>query len=90
MQRLDGHKRMKIHEYQAKQILAEYGVAVPRGEVANTLEEASTAARKLLPAAPRASSSRRRFTPEAAARAAASRWRARARRPNSMPGRSSA
>jgi succinyl-CoA synthetase beta subunit len=34
---------MKIHEYQAKQILAKYGVAVPRGEVANTLEEASAA-----------------------------------------------
>jgi succinyl-CoA synthetase beta subunit len=38
---------MKIHEYQAKEILARYGVAVPRGEVANTLEEASTVARKL-------------------------------------------
>ena len=38
---------MKIHEYQAKEILAKYGVAVPRGEVANTLEEASTIARKL-------------------------------------------
>jgi succinyl-CoA synthetase beta subunit len=33
---------MKIHEYQAKEILAKYGVAVPRGEVANNLEEAST------------------------------------------------
>ncbi len=39
--------RMKIHEYQAKEILARYGVPVPRGEVANTLEEASTVARKL-------------------------------------------
>ena len=38
---------MKIHEFQAKEILARYGVAVPRGEVANTLEEASTIARKL-------------------------------------------
>jgi succinyl-CoA synthetase beta subunit len=38
---------MKIHEYQAKEILAKYGVAVPRGEVANTLEEASAAASKL-------------------------------------------
>jgi succinyl-CoA synthetase beta subunit len=38
---------IKIHEYQAKEILAKYGVAVPRGEVANTLEEASTIARKL-------------------------------------------
>jgi len=38
---------MKIHEYQAKEILAKYGVAVPRGEVANNLEEASTITRKL-------------------------------------------
>src|ERR1035441_6523608 len=38
---------LKIHEYQAKEILAKYGVAVPRGEVANNLEEASTIARKL-------------------------------------------
>ena len=38
---------MKIHEYQAKEILAKYGVAVPRGEVANTPEEASAVARKL-------------------------------------------
>jgi len=39
---------MKIHEYQAKTILAKYGVAVPRGEVALTREEAEEAARKLL------------------------------------------
>ena len=26
---------MKVHEYQAKSILARYGVAVPRGEVAD-------------------------------------------------------
>ena len=43
----NGPYPMKIHEYQAKKILAKYGVAVPRGEVANTLEEASTVARKL-------------------------------------------
>jgi succinyl-CoA synthetase beta subunit len=46
-QREDGTCLMKIHEYQAKEILAKYGVAVPRGEMANTLEEASTVARKL-------------------------------------------
>src|SRR5689334_6837982 len=40
-------KTMKIHEYQAKEILAKYGVAVPKGEVANTFEEASAVARKL-------------------------------------------
>ena len=39
---------MKIHEYQAKAILARYGVAVPRGEVAVTLEEASRVAGRLL------------------------------------------
>jgi succinyl-CoA synthetase beta subunit len=38
---------MKIHEYQAKEILAKYGVAVPRGEMANTPEEAAAVARKL-------------------------------------------
>ena len=38
---------MKIHEYQAKDILAKYGVAVPRGEVANTLEEALDVAKRL-------------------------------------------
>ena len=39
---------MKIHEYQAKTIVAKYGVPVPRGEVANTLPEAADAARLLL------------------------------------------
>ena len=38
---------MKIHEYQAKDILAKHGVAVPRGEVANTLDEALEVARRL-------------------------------------------
>ncbi len=38
---------MKIHEYQAKGILARYGVAVPRGEVATTREQAQAAAQKL-------------------------------------------
>src|ERR1700722_11537800 len=40
-------KRMKIHEYQAKDILERYGVAVPKGEVANTLEESLDVARRL-------------------------------------------
>ena len=39
---------MKIHEYQAKTILAKYGVAIPRGEMAQTREEAETAAQRLL------------------------------------------
>ena len=38
---------MNIHEYQAKQIFAEYGVPTPRGIVANTIEEAVDAAKEL-------------------------------------------
>src|SRR5437867_5723765 len=38
---------MKIHEYQAKAILARYGVTTPRGEVAFTKEEALQAAQRL-------------------------------------------
>ena len=38
---------MKIHEYQAKEILRKYGVPVPAGEMATTLEEADTAAKSL-------------------------------------------
>ncbi|MCC7175282.1 MAG: ADP-forming succinate--CoA ligase subunit beta [Bryobacterales bacterium] len=38
---------MKIHEYQAKGILARFGVPVPRGEVVYTPEEADSAARKI-------------------------------------------
>ena len=35
---------MKIHEYQAKQILAKYGVPVPRGSVAYSVNEATQVA----------------------------------------------
>jgi len=38
---------MKIHEYQAKQILARYGVRIPRGEIAYSKDEARRAADKL-------------------------------------------
>jgi succinyl-CoA synthetase beta subunit len=38
---------MKIHEYQAKQILAEYGVPVPKGRVASTPAEARAIAQEL-------------------------------------------
>src|ERR1700675_2339231 len=38
---------MKIHEYQAKAILAKYGVPVPRGEVAFTVDEVEAAAKKI-------------------------------------------
>src|ERR1700686_5242618 len=39
--------KMKIHEYQAKTILAKYNVPVPRGEVAFTVSEAETAAKNI-------------------------------------------
>src|SRR5579872_5820637 len=38
---------MKIHEYQAKAILAKYDAPVPRGEVAFTVDEADAAAKKI-------------------------------------------
>jgi succinyl-CoA synthetase beta subunit len=38
---------MKIHEYQAKQILARFGVTTPRGDVAYTAEEARSVAERL-------------------------------------------
>jgi len=38
---------MNIHEYQAKEILARFGVPVPRGRVATTPEEAYAAAKEL-------------------------------------------
>lgn len=39
---------MKIHEYQAKQIFARYGIAVPKGEPAFSVEEAEAAAKRLI------------------------------------------
>jgi succinyl-CoA synthetase beta subunit len=41
---------MKIHEYQAKAILKKYGVAVPRGEMAETPEQAEAVAKSLFAA----------------------------------------
>ena len=38
---------MNIHEYQAKQLLAKYGVAVLKGGVAYTAEEAENVAMTL-------------------------------------------
>lgn len=38
---------MKIHEFQAKRLLAEYGVPVPRGQIARTDEEALRVGRQL-------------------------------------------
>lgn len=41
---------MKIHEYQAKEILRKYGVPVPEGEMVTTLEQADQAAKQLFSA----------------------------------------
>jgi succinyl-CoA synthetase beta subunit len=41
---------MKIHEYQAKAILKKFGVAVPRGEMAETREESEAVAKTLFTA----------------------------------------
>jgi succinyl-CoA synthetase beta subunit len=41
---------MKIHEYQAKEILKKYGVAVPRGEMAENVGAAEAAAKSLFDA----------------------------------------
>ena len=38
---------MNIHEYQGKEILRKYGVSVPNGKVAFTVEEAVEAAKEL-------------------------------------------
>ncbi len=38
---------MKIHEYQAKALLAKYGVKIPRGEMVRTAADARAAAEKL-------------------------------------------
>jgi succinyl-CoA synthetase beta subunit len=38
---------LKVHEYQAKEILARFGVPVPRGQVASTVDEAVSAAKAL-------------------------------------------
>src|SRR5208283_1036670 len=38
---------MKIHEYQAKQIFARYGIPIPRGYPAHSVEDAEVAAKRL-------------------------------------------
>ena len=39
---------MKIHEYQAKQLMAARGIPVPLGQVATTVDEAVAAVRPLI------------------------------------------
>jgi SOS response regulatory protein OraA/RecX len=71
---LERARPMKIHEYQAKELLRAHGVPVPRGYPAFNVREAQEAAQKL---GGRSGWSRPRSTPAAAARAAASSSRAR-------------
>jgi len=40
-------RKMKIHEYQAKELFQKYGVPIPRGKVAFNVEEAKSAAAEL-------------------------------------------
>jgi succinyl-CoA synthetase beta subunit len=46
-ERIEAIHPMKIHEYQAKAILARHGVPVPEGEVVQTAAEAEQVARRL-------------------------------------------
>ena len=62
---------MNIHEYQAKEVLRGFGVPVPKGQPAFSVEEAVKAAEAL--GGP-VWVVRPRSMPAAAARAAASRW----------------
>ena len=39
---------MNIHEYQGKQVLARYGIAVGKGEFVTTVEAAEEAAKKII------------------------------------------
>jgi succinyl-CoA synthetase beta subunit len=65
---------MNIHEYQAKAVLREFGIPVPKGFPAFTVDEAMKAAGEL-PGPVWVV--RRRFMRAAAARPAASRWSSR-------------
>jgi acyl-CoA synthetase (NDP forming) len=42
-----GRAPVKLHEYQAKQLLARAGISIPEGRLATTHEEAEAAARAL-------------------------------------------
>ena len=81
---------MKIHEYQAKDILAKYGVPVPAARWPTRSKKPTQWRASLFARAPAASWSRRRFTPVAAAKAAASRSPRTCDEAESTPRRSSA
>jgi len=44
---IEKRNAMNIHEYQGKEILKQFGVSVPSGYVAETVEEAVEAAKKI-------------------------------------------
>ena len=76
---------MKIHEYQAKELLRKFEVPVPEGAVAGTAAQARQVAENL-PGGPFVVKAQ--STPAAAARAAASRPRLLPRRWSRWPARS--
>ena len=45
---------MKLLEYQAKEVLASFGIAIPKGKLAKTPDEAAAAAREIGPVAVKA------------------------------------
>ena len=45
---ITGDDQMKIHEYQAKKILSGFGVKVPKGQMAESVEDAQEAASQLM------------------------------------------
>lgn len=59
---------MNIHEYQGKEVLRQYGVSVPNGKVAFTVDEAVAAAKN---SEHPSSLLRRKFMPEVAVKQAA-------------------
>ena len=47
-QRFRERNQLKIHEHQAKQLMAGRGIPVPLGRVARTVDEAAAAVRPLI------------------------------------------
>ena len=78
---------MKIHEYQGKEILRQFGVPVPRGYPAFSVREASEAAQKL---GGSVWVVKAQIHAGGTARAAASSWRAHSPRSANWPAKSSA
>ncbi len=61
---------MKVHEYQARQLLHDAGIAVPPGAMVETVDDAAREAKRIFDRAPASQSSRLRCTRAVAARRA--------------------